>query len=163
MTLTFADPILGYLRGRDDAPAYWQIGILWTMLATAEDTGGQFTLMEQLMAPGPQAPPHLHETQREGFYLLEGHCRFIVDDRQIDAGPGDFLTVPEMTWHAFETLTEVRLLNWYTPAGFERIIIEAGVPATSRTLPPADLPPPDTALIRRLTREIGMRTRDDVS
>lgn len=154
-----ADPMLAYLRGRDDAPAYWQMGILWIMLATAADTGGQFTLIEQLMAEGPQAPPHLHETQREGFYMLEGRARFTIDDRQIDAGPGDFLTVPEKTWHAFETLSEVRLLNWYTPAGFERIIIEAGIPATSRTLPPAGLPHPDRGLVQRLAREIGMRTQ----
>ena len=93
--------------------------------------------------------------------MLEGRARFTIDNREIDAGPGDFLTVPGMTWHAFETLTEVRLLNWYTPAGFERIIIEAGVPATSRTLPPAGLPPPDAALVRRLACEIGMRTKDE--
>jgi mannose-6-phosphate isomerase-like protein (cupin superfamily) len=151
--------MFAYLRGRDDAPAYWQMGILWIMLATAEDTGGEFTLMEQLMAAGPQAPPHLHEKQREGFYMLEGRARFTIGELKIDAGPGDFLTVPEETWHAFETLSEVRLLNWYTPAGFERIIIEAGVPATSQTLPPADLPPPDRALVQRLALEIGMRTQ----
>ena len=85
------------------------------MHATTKDTGGQFTLMEQLMPEGPQAPPHLHEAQREGFYILEGRARFTIDDRRIDARPGDFLTVPETTWHAFETLTEVRLLNWSHP------------------------------------------------
>lgn len=112
-----------FLRGRDSAPAYWQRGILWIMLATAEDTGGAFTLMEQLTAKGRQAPRHLHEWMREGFYLLEG-----------------------------------RFLNWYTPGGFEKIIIGAGVPATTRTLPPADLSEPDAVLADRLAAEIGLRS-----
>lgn len=128
------------------------------MLATAEETGGAFTLMEQLMTQGPQAPRHLHQWMREGFYILEGHARFVVDGVTIDAGPGDFLTIPKQTWHEFEALTELRFLNWYTPGGFERIIIGAGAPAATRTLPPADLPEPDAALVERLAAEIGMRS-----
>ncbi len=54
--LPTADPMLAYLRWRDYAPAYWQMGILWIiLLVTAKETSGQFTFMEQLMAPGPQA------------------------------------------------------------------------------------------------------------
>lgn len=153
--------MLAFARGRDDAPAYWQHGILWIMLATAEDTGGEFTLMEQLMAQGPQAPRHLHEGMREGFYLLEGRARFVVDGKTIEAGPGDFLTVPKETWHEFEALTELRFLNWYTPGGFEKLIIGAGVTATARTLPPDDLPKPDQELVQRLIAEIGMRGPKD--
>ena len=161
-------PIAAFLRGRDTAPAYWQNGILWIMLATAEETGGDFTLMEQLMAKGPQAPRHLHEWMHEGFYILEGHARFVVDGKTIEAGPGDFLTVPKKTWHEFEAITELRFLNWYTPGGFEKLIIGAGVPATARTLPPADLPPPDPEVLKRLIEKIGMRSpreegSDDVS
>jgi len=51
-----ADPMSAYLRWRDDAPAYWRMGILWIMLlATAKETSGQLTSMEQLTAPEPQA------------------------------------------------------------------------------------------------------------
>ena len=42
MTPPTADPMLPWLRGRDDAPAYWQMGILWMMLGTGKNTGGQF-------------------------------------------------------------------------------------------------------------------------
>jgi hypothetical protein len=34
---------------------------------------------------------------------------------------------------------KTRLLNFYLPGGFEKVITEFGVPATSRTLPTADL------------------------
>ena len=146
-----------YIRSRNDAPAYWQMGILWIMLATAEDTGGAFTLMEQVMTQGPQAPRHLHKWMREGFYLLEGQARFVIDGKTIEAGPGDYLTVPKETWHEFEALTDLRFLNWYTPGGFERLIIGAGTIATSRSLPPRDLPQPDPELLNRLITEVGMR------
>jgi mannose-6-phosphate isomerase-like protein (cupin superfamily) len=43
--------------------------------------------------------------------MLEGHARFTIDERVVDAGPGDFLTVPKTTWHSFDTLTEVVLAN----------------------------------------------------
>lgn len=64
-----------------------------------------------------------------------GHGSFVVDGKTIDAGPGDFVTVPKKTWHEFEAITELRFLNWYTPGGFDKLIIGAGVPATARTLP----------------------------
>jgi hypothetical protein len=34
---------------------------------------------------------------------------------------------------------KTRLLNFYLPGSFEKVITEFGVPATSRTLPTADL------------------------
>ena len=155
------DPTAAFIRGRDTAPAYWHNGILWIMLATAEETGGELTLMEQLMAWGPQAPRHLHEWMREGFYILEGRARFVVDGRTMEVGPGDFLTVPRQTWHEFEALTELRFLNWYTPGGFEALIIGAGTPASTRTLPPADLPAPDPDRVKQLIEAIGMRSPGD--
>jgi len=161
MSVQTAEPFEAFVRGRDDAPAFWHMGILWIILATAEETGGAFTLMEQLMAKGPQAPRHLHEWMREGFYLLEGRARFVIDGETIEAGPGEFVTVPKETWHEFEALTELRFLNWYTPGGFEKLIIGSGAPATARTLPPKDLPQPDPELVKRLIAEIGMRQPQD--
>jgi hypothetical protein len=34
---------------------------------------------------------------------------------------------------------KTRLLNFYLPGGFEKVIMEFGVPAKSRTLPPPNL------------------------
>jgi quercetin dioxygenase-like cupin family protein len=119
MTVQSIDSTTAYAWGRNTAPAYWHMGILWIILSTAEDTGGAFTLMEQLMAKGPQAPRHLHEWMREGFYLLEGRARFVVDGKTLEAGPGDYVTVPKQTWHEFEALTDLKFLNWYTPGGLK--------------------------------------------
>ena len=54
---------------------------------------------------------------------------------------------------------EARLLNFYLPGGFERVITEFGVPAKSRVLPPADLkqPGPDEQM-KALFQRVRMKT-----
>ena len=54
------------------------------------------------MGPGPAGPgPHFHKTISESFYVLSGEMR-LYDGRQwVDAGPGDFLFVPEGGLHGF--------------------------------------------------------------
>ena len=39
---------LAYIRSAKDAPAYWNVGGLFMILAEAKDTGGAFSIMEQL-------------------------------------------------------------------------------------------------------------------
>jgi mannose-6-phosphate isomerase-like protein (cupin superfamily) len=146
------------MRAAKDAPAYWNLGGLFMVLAQAKDTGDAYSMMEQLLPKGPQAVVHLHETQDEGFYILEGEAIYTIGDQTLAAKPGDFLFIPRNTWHSFESLTEgLRVLNFYAPAGFERVIVESGTPATSLTLPPDDLTPPDRRKVQRLMDEVGCR------
>jgi hypothetical protein len=37
---------------RETAPAYWNVDILWLLLATGEQTGGRYALMEELCPRG---------------------------------------------------------------------------------------------------------------
>lgn len=94
--------------------AYWGLGILWIMLATAEDTGGQYSCIEQLVPHGPAAGPHIHEAADETFYILEGEATFFVEDQPIKATAGSFVSIPRGTKHAFQVDSEtVQLLNTY--------------------------------------------------
>jgi mannose-6-phosphate isomerase-like protein (cupin superfamily) len=152
---------LTYMRSSKNAPAYWNVGCLFIVLAEAKDTAGAYSIMEQLVPKEPQAVVHLHETQDEGFYILEGHVIFTIGDQKLAAGPGDFLSIPKNTWHSLESLTDgLRVLNFYAPAGFERVMIESGTPATSLTVPPDDLPSPDQQWVQRLMDEVGCRLKD---
>jgi hypothetical protein len=45
----------------EDAPAYWSQGILWTILATADQTGGSYSLMEEICSLNSGPQPHTHE------------------------------------------------------------------------------------------------------
>ncbi len=46
---------LAYMRLAKEAPAYWNVGGLFMVLAEAKDTGGAYSIMEQLTPKGPQA------------------------------------------------------------------------------------------------------------
>ncbi len=119
-----------------DAPAYWQEGILWTMLATGAQTGGVYSAMEELCPQGSGAPPHWHD-QDEAFYFLDGQATFLAGDQTFQAGAGAFVFIPRGTPHSFRVDSDTaRLLNFYAPAGFERTITEMGKPTETRTLPP---------------------------
>ncbi len=149
------------VQNNADAPAYWGVDILWLILATGETTKGQYSLMEQLCPVNSGPPPHTH-TQREMFYILDGEITFLVGDRTITAGAGSFVSVPPDTVHSFRVDSETaRILNSYTPAGFERLIIETSRPAEARTLPPNGLPQTvDMETLRRVSEEVGMAWLD---
>ncbi len=142
------------MTGRNDAPAYWQVDILWLILAHGAQTGGIYSLMEEFCPRGSGPPSHTH-AQDEAFYLLEGEITFRAGDATLQAKAGDFVTIPRGTVHSFRVDSETaRLLNFYAPAGFEESVVALGTPAATRTLPPPGLPmtksPEETlAILRR--------------
>lgn len=132
------------LLGRaGESPAYWYRGVLWNILASADQTFGEFTLLEQVIPAGAGPPAHVHERQAEGFYVLSGELELVVgpDDEIVRAGPGSAVWVPKSTRHAFRVASDedARLLNFYTPGGFDDHIPYYGVEATAQTLPPDGL------------------------
>ena len=148
-----------YVARNDEVDALWQVDILWMMLATSEQTGGAYTLIEELCPRGSGPPPHWHE-QHELFYVIDGEVTFLTgdDDERRVAGPGSFVFIPSGTVHSFRVDSETcRLLNGYTPAGFEKVIYTLGMPAKERTLPPKGIDKPmDMAIAGPLFAEIGM-------
>ena len=61
-------------------------GILWKMLADAEDTGGRWSMMEQEM-PKSAGPPHKHLWSDETFYILT----FLLENEVKTAIKGAFV------------------------------------------------------------------------
>ncbi len=153
--------LAAYQLNRDQAPAFWQVDILWLILADGSQTGNAFSLMEELCPKDSGPPPHTH-TQLEIFYLLDGEITFLVDGEEIRGSAGSIVVVPPGATHSFRVDTEVcRVLNMYVPAGFERSVMELGEPAPERTLPPKGRPM--TASIDKvmhLFAEIGMQPLD---
>lgn len=71
-------------------------------LATGASTNGQFGLYRWDMAGPPSGPdPHFHRSISESFFVLSGTVRLYDGREWIDAGPGDFLFVPEGGIHGF--------------------------------------------------------------
>lgn len=105
---------------------YWGPGDLYTFLVTGEESGGAYFAMEALVPPGGGPPPHIHSNEDETFYVLEGDVTFVLGDRTVVAGPGDFVHVPRGNVHCFQNrgATTARLILTFTPSGIEKFFEE---------------------------------------
>jgi mannose-6-phosphate isomerase-like protein (cupin superfamily) len=129
-------------RGRQSLErSVWYNGWLMTFLATAEDTQGQFALIESVARKGNVPPPDIHHREEETFYVLEGEMTVAVGGRTVRATPGTMVIVPRHTVHSFAIESEqLRVLTLLTPAGMEGWFKEFSVPAPAMTLPPPEEP-----------------------
>src|ERR671917_2329401 len=134
-----------------EGEAWWWFGLLATIKATSEQTGGQYTLVEILAPDGYGSVLHVHHFEDEGFYILEGEMTFYVGDQTIKAQPGSFLFGPKEVPHAFTVDSgPARLLFVLSPAGFENLVRDMGEPAKELSIPPAPEAPPDEVEMERM-------------
>jgi quercetin dioxygenase-like cupin family protein len=131
-----------FARGRESLDrSVWYSGWLLTFLATAEETRGQFALIEATARKGNVPPRHIHHREEETFYVLEGEMSVTVGDRTFKATPGTLVCLPREVAHSFAIESEqLRTLILLTPAGLEDFFKEFSVPAPTMTLPPAHEP-----------------------
>jgi len=112
-----------------------------TFLATAEETRGQFALIEATARKGNVPPRHIHRREEETFYVLDGKMNVTVGDRTFKATAGTLVSLPRNVAHSFAIESEqLRTLILLTPGGLEDFFKEFSVPAPTMTLPPADEP-----------------------
>lgn len=132
----------GFLLDPGGGDTLWFLGTLMTVKAGSNQTGGAFTLIEQIAPAGFGPPMHLHRHEDEAFYVLDGEVTFTIGDRVREAGPGAFVFLPRGVPHTFVVSEPgpARLLQLTTPGGFERFAGEAGEPAAQPTLPPPATP-----------------------
>jgi quercetin dioxygenase-like cupin family protein len=136
--------------------ARWWFSGLAEIKVTAEDTGGQLTIVEVTEPPGTEAPLHVHHREDEGFWILEGEVTLYVGDETIEASAGDFAWGPRDIPHRYTVGPNgCRMLFICTPGGFENLVREMSVPAETRTLPPASDEEPDMEMVAAVARKYG--------
>jgi quercetin dioxygenase-like cupin family protein len=93
-----------------------------------EQTSGAFSIVEFVAGPGFFVPPHRHERTAEISYVLEGELGVMVAEEEFQARAGSFVVRPKGVPHALWNATDrpVKLLDVYTPAGFEAFYEELG-------------------------------------
>ena len=129
-----------FVHGGDEAPACRMQDILWIMLADAEQTGGRWSVMEQLLPEG-SGPPHKHLWSDETFCILDGTITHPIGDEIRTPGKGAFVNVARNTRHAFRGDSDTaRSLNGGTPASMGAMVAELGRRTDRRTLPPPGPP-----------------------
>ena len=132
------NPVAPYALGPEDGEAFWGFGSLWTVKASAEQTGGRFAFIEEVSPAGAGTPLHRHPEDDETFYVLEGKLTFYFeDDQPIVASAGSFVHVPGGAVHAFRVASETARYLIITTPQHERFYRTAfGDPARSLDLPP---------------------------
>lgn len=120
-----------------------------TFKARGEQTNGMLTVFENVIAPGDGPPLHVHESQDESWYVLEGELRFKLDGELASAPRGSFVFVPRGTAHCFQNAGDgsARIIVLFTPSGMESFFDRF-----------AELPagPVDPDVFRRLGADVGM-------
>ena len=141
----------------DEGEARWWFAALSVIRATAADTGGQMTIVEQTEPPGAEAPLHVHHREDEAFWILEGSATFQVGDKTIEASAGDYLFGPRDIPHKYTVGKDgCRMLFICTPGGnFENVVREMSESAESRTLPPPSDEEPDLERIAAIAEANG--------
>lgn len=118
------------------------ISDLVTWKATADETGGAYSLFETSTPPGGGTPPHLQHYEDEAFFVLSGTYAFHVGDDVIELGAGGYAFVPRDTVHAYSNVGDAtaRMLILVTPGGIhENFFAEVGSPVDEPASPP-DIP-----------------------
>jgi quercetin dioxygenase-like cupin family protein len=69
---------------------------------------------------------HVHRTQEETFYVLEGECEWQIGDQQVHATPGTFVFVPPGVPHNIANASDrpARVLMTVSPPGHEHYFEE---------------------------------------
>jgi quercetin dioxygenase-like cupin family protein len=69
--------------------------------------------------PGTFVPPHIHPTQDEFIYLLEGRLDLVLDGEEAHALPGDLIRLPRNVPHGLFNKSDatVKCLFWVAPTG----------------------------------------------
>jgi quercetin dioxygenase-like cupin family protein len=145
----------------DQAPAYWSLGELLTIVASAEQTGGAFSLMEERLPRGAEPPPHVHRREHEAFLVLDGALTVRVGEATLAAEAGAFVFCPLGVPHLLTVESdEIRMLTLCCPGGVEALFMELGEPAPARTLP-VDAAEPDLDRVATLAAHYGAEILTD--
>ena len=148
----------GFVLPPSDGEKIWIVGDTLWLKATSAETGGAYTVIENISLPGSGPPPHLHENHDESIYVIDGEFEILLDAKNIQAAPGAFVFVPRGTVHRFRCIGDRpgKILFVFTPGGMEGFFKEAGLPATNN----GPAPSVDAAEIARTTiagKRYGLR------
>ena len=141
----------------EQGDAFWFLNNLDIVKATSESTGGSFALVHQIAPPGAATPYHLHHTEDEAFYVLDGQATFICDGKKTVVGPGGYIFLPRGVPHGIRNQgsgSTTMLILAMPGTGFVGMMTEMGEPAPQRVLPTPTQP--DMEKLARLCAKYGI-------
>ncbi|MDR3637009.1 MAG: cupin domain-containing protein [Isosphaeraceae bacterium] len=139
---------------------YRVLGKRLDFLATAETTGGNYSLFHLFIPVGPPGlMPHAHRDADEFFFVVEGNVEILFEGSWRALGPGEFVHVPRGTVHTLRNVSPdaARMLSGFVPSGFERFFRDFG---NAARLDDVDPLPVREAEIQRLQATAGQYGMD---
>jgi quercetin dioxygenase-like cupin family protein len=157
MTEPITPVIRSVISSPDTQAAIWFLGALSQVRLSGEQTGGAFSLTDNLVRRGNGSPVHVHDHEDETLFVLDGELRVLVGEDDDTAGPGTVAVLPRRLRHAYVvTSATARFLTLHVPAGFEQFAAEVGQPAQALTLPEEPVGPPDLAALAQTAARHGI-------
>jgi len=143
-----------YASQQRAAPRWVFDSLVW-IKATGEGTDGRLSLVEPVIPAGFASPWHVHHTEDELLYVIEGSVTVLVGNSRTSLQPGGCSFGPRGVPHGFRVQggQPAHLLLLTTSGDFANFILEASEPATSPTLPKPQ--EPDLARLNALTAKYG--------
>jgi quercetin dioxygenase-like cupin family protein len=146
----------GYVYLAGESELRWMGETSTHFLATGEQTGGAFCLVDERAPRGESVPLHKHSEDMESFYVLEGEMTLFVGDQPgVRAAAGSFAHIPGGTVHGFRVESDAaRYLIFTTPrhGEFYRAIT---LGSREGKLPPLDASV-DGSQIQQASRDYGV-------
>ncbi|WKK67050.1 cupin domain-containing protein [Lutimonas zeaxanthinifaciens] len=99
---------------------------------TTYDTSGDYDMMMAETPPKVQGPPpHLHNSFKESFLIIEGEMEFFINGEVIQVKEGESVDIPPKTLHTFGNKSNsiCKWVNIHSPKGFRDFFDKMGIPA----------------------------------
>ena len=95
----------------------YRFGIDFTLKAREVREGSGAAVLEYVTKKGEEPPDHVHPTEDEMFYVLEGAIRFRCGNETFELEKGGFVLLPRGITHGYTILSDdpVRLLVVTSP------------------------------------------------
>ena len=94
-------------------------GIEMRILLTTEATGGAISVIMAWHKPGEGPPDHVHFSQEEMFFIVEGTYEMTLDGQTSTVGAGTVVFIPRNVVHRFKNVGDKTacMLDWSLPGG----------------------------------------------
>jgi quercetin dioxygenase-like cupin family protein len=134
----------GVLRA-NEGEQLTQAGTTLTFKSLGHETGGAALIWEQQSPPGAMVPPHIHQTEDEFIYLVEGELEVTIGETTHAVRRGDLVKMPKGVPHGIRMTGTAMTKSLWTvvPAGKMEGLFRALAAL------PADQPP-DPAMIVKI-------------
>ena len=107
-------------------------------VSTSDSASNLFIIEHRNLTPDSGPALHMHLSQEEWFYVMEGEVVFQVGDQRLHLHPGDSVLAPRQVPHTFSAIgSPAHMLIAFTPAGkMEQYFIDAAAtPSLAATEP----------------------------